>query len=208
MYSIREERFVCPHCGDTWPSLSGAAEHAAICEHNPTTHMCASCTHVGKVTADEELEGVDIKCLCRHALGVDDIRCLYETNTCKHHTPRDPSGRTACRIFKFTYVCPYCGLHMGDMADMLKHIDACIHNPDAVKKTFTCKYCELMGSDLDIRCHTQVCMYHPGNKRCKTCKYFELDSYGEVTCLCTTSKADMGGLVRRCPDWKLKEKAE
>ena len=202
MYSIREERFVCPYCGDTGPTLSGTNAHVTICKHNPINHMCASCAYVGQISSDEELAGADIECLCRHKSGVDDIHCLYVTNTCKHHASRDRQGQTAYREYKVTYICPHCSLHMRDMTDMRKHIDTCIHNPCSRKKLFVCEFCGLEGSELDINCHMQICQHHPGNKRCRTCRYFELDSFREAICLGPTDAQHMPGLHTRCSAWQ------
>jgi hypothetical protein len=198
MYSIREERFVCPYCGDTGPTLSGTDAHVVVCAHNPINHMCASCVHVGRISSDG---GADIECLCRHESGADDVCWLYVPNTCKCHTPRDPSGKTAYKGYKFKYICPHCGLHMGDMSDMLQHIDKCIHNPDADKTLVVCRYCGLSGSALDISTHMQICQNHPGNKRCKTCRHFVLDSSREVSCCCPSGTMHMLGLHHRCDGW-------
>ena len=206
MYSIRTELFICPYCGVSRDTKIEVEVHMEHCVNNPALHACASCAYVGLILRAEGSAAADIECLCRHE--VNKQNKLHETNGCEHYYSKNRADSKPIRKTTFQYICPYCGTRRHVMRDMMEHIESCAHNPDAVKKRTTCKYCELTGSARDILQHAKVCSGNPDNKRCKTCKHFELDSSREVACLGPTGTQDMRGMYKPCSVWQSKTTEE
>ena len=208
MYSIREELFICPYCGVSRGTRLEASVHMKHCVNNPVRHACSGCVHMGLILSGTVAAETGIECLCRHESGANKQNELYKTNDCEHHTPKDCTASKPMRKATFQYICPCCGTRRHSMRGMLEHIESCEHNPAAVKKRTTCEYCGLTGSARDIRHHYPVCSDNPNNKRCKTCKHFELDSSREVACLGSTGAQRMHGMYKSCTFWTSKKEAE